>query len=194
MDKNKIIIIVLIAVIAVLAVGVFSLSNHQKVDTEVKISVDKPVYEGDSIKIKLTDANGTGINDETVNITVTDKDDTNSYYSVKTNKKGVAKFKMDKKPGKYSVNCSYGGNDNYSASSAVKKIKIKKEVVQAETSQDSSDDYVYSAQDGRNVKASGEWSTDSTGNRIYKYQGEDGVLYEKYYDSNGNEINPNDYY
>lgn len=201
MEKNRILIVVIIAVIAILAIGIFmGMSNTHKIDTNLTINADSPIYEGDSIKIKLTDLNNTPISNQTVNVTITDKDNTSEYYSVVTNAKGVAKLKLDKDKGKYKINCTYGGNENYTGNSTVKKIKIEKEVVEAQTSSSSSssssgsDGYTYSAQKGGYVKNSGQWSSDSGGNSIYSYKGGDGVIYERYYDSNGKEISTEDYY
>ena len=63
-----------------------------------------------------------------------------------------------------------------------------------QNSKSSGDEYVYSAQKGGYVKASGQYDTDSQGNGIYSYQGSDGVIYEQYYDSNGNPISSEEYY
>ena len=199
MDKNKIILIAIIAVIAVLAIGVFmGMSNTSKMDTKLTIKADSPIYEGDSIKIMLTDLNNTPIANQTVNVTITDKDNSSAYYSVVTNAKGVGKLKLDKDKGKYSINCTYSGNENYTGNSTVKKIKIQEEVVETQTSSSSSSGsdsgYTYSAQKGGYVKNSGQWESDSSGNSIYSYKGSDGVLYERYYDSNGKEIDTEDYY
>lgn len=64
----------------------------------------------------------------------------------------------------------------------------------SKNSENSGDEYVYSQQKGDYVKASGQYETDSKGNGIYSYQGSDGVIYENYYDSNGNPISSEEYY
>ena len=197
MEKNKLLIIGLIVVIAILAVGIFmAFSDNAKMDTKLKIKAETPIHEGDTIKVKLTDLNNTPIANQTVNITITDKDNTSSYYSVVTNAKGVGKLKLEKGVGKYKINCTYGGNENYTGNTIIKKIKIEEEVVEEaqSSSYSSSDDYVYSPQHGRYVKSSGEWRSDQSGNDVYTYQGDDGVLYERYYDSNGREIPANEYF
>ena len=199
MDRNKLIIAGLIVVIVILAIGVFmAMPGTAKENTKLTVKAESPIHEGDTINIKLTDGNNTPIANQTVNVTITDKNNASSYYSVVTNAKGVGKLKLDKSEGKYSINCTYGGNENYTGNSTVKKIKIEKEV--AETSSSSSsgssgdDGYTYSPQAGKSIKNSGQWDTDSNGNSIYSYKGDDGVLYERYYDSNGKEIDPNEYY
>ncbi len=133
-DKNKIIIIALIAVIAVLLVGIVSIMHdgQDKQGTNITFKSKSTLTEGDSIKVKLTDSNGTSLSNQTVNITITDKDKSNSYYSVVTNEKGIGTLKLDKSPGKYKVTVSYGGSDNYSACNSSKTITVEEEVVEAE--------------------------------------------------------------
>ena len=58
----------------------------------------------------------------------------------------------------------------------------------------SNDEYVYSEQKGGYIKASGQYDKDAQGNTIYSYQGSDGVIYERYYDSSGREISSEEYY
>lgn len=200
-NRNIIIILVVIIVVLAAAVGVALLNpTTAKESTKVKITSDKEQYEGGELSIKLTDLNKTPISKEIVNITVTDNkgkvvvDDV-----VKTNSKGKAKLDLDLKKGKYEVNVSYGGNENYTGCNATQKLTVKEEVVEAQTasyseSSGSSDEYVYSPQAEQYYKASGQWDKDDAGNDVYTYQGDDGVLYQRYYDSNGKEISPEDYY
>lgn len=157
MDDKKIIII-LVAVIAVLAVavGVMFMQQNAPEPTIVKITSDKSQYEGGELSISLTDSNKTVIAKEIVNVTVTNSkgkvvvDDV-----VKTNSKGKAKLELDLKKGKYTVNVTYGGNENYTGNNTTQKLTIKeKEVVQTQSSSSSSssasssDTYVEREEDG----------------------------------------------
>ena len=157
MDDKKIIII-LVAVIAVLAVavGVMFMQQNAPEPTMVKITSDKSQYEGGELSISLTDLNKTGIGKEIVNVTVTNSkgkvvvDDV-----VKTNSQGKAKLELDLKKGKYTVNVTYGGNENYTGNNTTQKLTIKeKEVVQTQSSSSSSssasssDTYVEREEDG----------------------------------------------
>lgn len=141
--ENRNIIIILVAVIIVLAIvagAMFLQSGNAKEPTKVKITSDKEQYEGGKLKIQLTDLNKTPISKEIVNITITNKkgkvvvDDV-----VKTDSKGNAKLDLDLKKGKYKVNVSYGGNENYSAVNTTQKLTIKEKVKtkQIETSSNS---------------------------------------------------------
>ena len=186
--EKKNMMIILLAVIVVIAVvaGVMLLNpTTAKEPTKIKIASDNEQYENEGeLSIMLTDLNKTPISKEVINITI-------------TNNKGNLVLKLKK--GKYKVNITYEGNGNFTGNNTTQKLTIKeKEVVESEStsssSGSSSDDYVYSPQKGDYIKTSGQMDTDSHGNSIYSYQGDDGVIYEKYYDSNGNPISTEDYY
>ena len=139
MDKNKLVIAVLIVVVLALAAGVFlSLPGHAKQDTQVIITCNSTLHEGDEVYVKLMDLNKTPIENQTVNVTITDNDNVDSSYSVLTNAKGVGKLKLDKVVGNYSINCTYAGNEKYDGNSTVKDISIEKEVVEAQVESSSS--------------------------------------------------------
>jgi hypothetical protein len=149
-------------VIVILAAAIgFILFNptNAKEPTKIKITSDKEQYEGGKLKIKLTDLNKTPISKEIVNITVTNKkgkvvvDDV-----VKTDSKGKAKLDLNLKKGKYKVNVTYSGNENYTGNNTTQKLKIKEEEKVEETQPASqSDTYVertegnlqYGYKDGR---------------------------------------------
>ena len=134
MDRNKIIILVLIVVIAALLVGIMAtMPNFNKMDTKLAFKSNATLTEGDSLKIKLTDGNGTALANQTVNVTIVNKDKSKDYHSVETNDKGIGTIKIDKKPGKYNVTVSYAGNDHYKGCNATKNINIKEKVVEAQT-------------------------------------------------------------
>ena len=140
--ENRNIIIILVAVILVLAciLGVMFLQPNAKQATKIKITSDKSQYEGGDLSIQLTDKNKTPISKEVVNVTITNsKGKVVVDNVVKTNSKGNAKLDLHLKKGKYDVNVSYGGNENYSGDSAAQKLTIKKEAPKATESVSSSD-------------------------------------------------------
>ena len=134
--ENKNIIIILLVIIVILAAVIgFMLLNPTvaKEPTKIKITSDKEQYAGGKLSITLTDLNKTPLSKEIVNITITNKkgkvvvDDV-----VKTNSKGKAKLDLNLKKGKYKVNVSYGGNENYTGDNTTQKLTIKeKKVVEA---------------------------------------------------------------
>ncbi|MBR3141222.1 MAG: carboxypeptidase regulatory-like domain-containing protein [Methanobrevibacter sp.] len=144
MDNDKIIIIALIAIIALLCVGMLAMMipNFNKESADLKITSASDLKEGDSLKIKLTDANGAAISNQNVNITITDENQTTDYHSVVTDSNGVGNLKLEKGPGKYDVTVSYAGNDKYTGCNDTKKITIAEEE-QQETSSSSSSRSAY---------------------------------------------------
>ena len=135
--ENKNIIIILLVIIVVLAAAIgFILLNptHAKEPTKIKITSDKEQYKGGKLKIQLSDLNKTPLSKEVVNIKITNKNGKVVVDDVvKTDSKGKAKLDLKLKKGKYKVNVSYGGNENYTGNSTIQKLTIKeKKVVEAE--------------------------------------------------------------
>ena len=138
-NKNKLIIIALIAIILAFLVGIFvSMPNFSKTDSQLEIIGNDTLAEGSNLQIKLTDANGTGLSNQTVKITFTDKDNSTSDYSVVTNDEGVGELKIDKTAGEYDINVAYDGNDGYNGCNATKKITVEKEEPTSSSSDSSS--------------------------------------------------------
>lgn len=161
MDRNKLIIIGLIIVIVALVAAIgLAMPNVSKQDTNLTFKSGASINEGDSIKIHLTDVNGTPLDNQTVNITVTNEDKSKDYHSVVTDEKGLASFKIDKKAGKYEVALDYGGNEKYNGCNATQSLKIKEvaeaEVAASEDYSSTNDDYSSSNEDYRpDVDSSG---------------------------------------
>lgn len=139
MEQQKIIIIALIVIIAALLVGMVAMMpNLTKKESNLNFKGNSTIAEGGSLKVKLTDDSGNPIVGQTVNVTITDKNKANSYYSVETNDEGVGTLKLDKDKGKYTVTVTYDGNNDFKGCNATKKITIKEKVEEAEQSSSSS--------------------------------------------------------
>ena len=135
-NKNLIIILLVIIVILAAAIGFVLLNpTSAKEPTKIKITSDKEQYEGGELSIQLTDLNKTPLSKEVVNITITNSKGKVIFDDVvKTNSKGKAKIDLDLKKGKYKVNVTYGGNENYTGNNTTQKLTIKEEVVETESS------------------------------------------------------------
>ena len=132
MDKDKIIICVLVAIVIVLLVALVAIMPYaNKQNTNLTFVNGQELNEGDSIQIKLTDANGTALGNQTVNITVTDKNMASDHHSVVTNDEGIGILKLDKSAGEYNVTISYGGNDKYLNCSSTQQFTVKKTVTES---------------------------------------------------------------
>lgn len=159
-DKNIIMILVIVIVILAAVIGIAILHPFDsKEPCKIKITSNKTLTEGESLSVKLTDLNKTAIPKQNVNITVTNaKGKVVADKVVKTDSKGKAKMDLKLKKGKYNVNVTYGGNENYTGNNTTQKLTIKEEEkVVASQPTSSSDTYVersdgtltYGYKDGR---------------------------------------------
>ena len=147
MNRNKVIFGGAIAIIAILSVGmVMAVSDTNKTATKLTIKAKSPIHEGDKIKIRLADANNTPISKQNVSVKIEDADKKPTWYSVVTNKNGVAKLKLDKGPGNYKIKCKFKGNDKYNGTYESKKITIE-EIVEETEEEDPGAFYSEQAQD-----------------------------------------------
>lgn len=139
-NKNIIIILAVIAVILAVIAGVmFMQSGHGKEASKIKIVSDKSQDVGGTLKIQLTDMNKTALSKEKVNIIVVNKKGKVVVNeTVKTDMKGKAKLDLDLKKGTYTVNVTYGGNDNYTGNSTSQKLTLKEKVQETQSSDVSS--------------------------------------------------------
>lgn len=127
------IICVLVAIVIVLLVALAAIiPQANKQNTILTFENGHEFNEGDSIQIKLTDANGTALVNKTVNVTITDGNKASYYYSVVTNDKGIGTLKLDKNAGEYNVTLSYDGNNDYKSCNETQKITIKEKATQTE--------------------------------------------------------------
>jgi len=154
-QKHIIIILLIVVVVLAAAMAVMILSPFDaKADTKLTIKSNDTLHEGDKFKVKLTDINGTGISNQTVNVTLKDSDGQTSYFSVVTNSKGIGTLKLDKSAGNYTVNCTYGGNDKYTGNTTFQKLTIE-EIVEEPAYEEST---VSSSNSGSNSD-DGYWET-----------------------------------
>lgn len=140
-NKNIIIILLIVIVILAAAIGVVLFNQATAKDPAVlKITSEKKLEEGKDLSVKLTDTASNPIQNEIVNVKITDKNGKAVVDDVvKTNSKGNAKLNLDLKKGKYDVNVTYDGNDNFTGANDTQKLTVKeKEVAQAESSQSQS--------------------------------------------------------
>ena len=154
MDRNKMIILAIIAVIAIVLIGLaVVMPGFGKEKSNVTIKSNDTVSQGESIEIELTDVNGTPIDNETVNVTMTDENGTEEInVEVVTDDEGVAEVEIDdeQEAGNYTVECTFEGNDNFTEDTVTQEIEIvEEEVVEEDTSEDVDDGAFYSGQAGR---------------------------------------------
>lgn len=174
MDRNKIIILALIIIIIAFIIGMVAIMpGFGKETTNLTIKSNDTISQGDSVKIELTDMNGTPIDNETVNVTIKDDKGDVEHKSAVTNDDGIAKVKIEE-PGNYTVNCTFEGNDNFTENTTTQEVEVVEDVADDSSSSDDSgmdDDpgAFYSAQEGR-VIYTGEVHDAPDGHR-YKHLG-----------------------
>lgn len=174
MERNKIIIIAIVAVIAVLLIGLaVVMPGFGKEKANVTIKSNDTISQGESIEIELKDVNGTPIENETVNVTLKDENGTEDVkVEVVTDDVGVAEVEVDEEQeaGNYTVECTFEGNDNFTEDTATQEIEIVEEdVFEEDTPEDIDYGAFYSEQQGR-IIYTGEIHDGPDGHR-YKHLG-----------------------
>ena len=199
MDRNKLIIIGLVIVIVALGVVAASMmfNNSSSQSTIVKIMGKGSFEQGDKLTVKLSDSNGTGLEDEKLHIVVIDKKGKEVFKkSVLTNSKGKAHVDLDLSKGKYKVNVTFDGNDNYTGNSTQKSIKIKEKIVKTELVSSESQSEVSSTEPSYSEPSSSEEDPyggmyeeyeDEHGDTVHQFNWGDGSV-EKDYDDGYYEI------
>ena len=120
MNKNIIIAILIIIIIAVGAVLIFGHSND-KTETQINFLNNNTVKNGEQVKFELKDASGNPIAGETVNLTYNN----NEKYSVITDSSGRGYLTINgENAGNYDIVANYGGSDKYKACTAKVTITV----------------------------------------------------------------------
>ena len=180
---------VILVLAAVLGVMFFQSANAKKT-SEIKITSNKTLYEGDNLSVKLTDSNKTAISNQTVKITIADKNGkVVANKSVKTNSKGKAKMDLDLKKGKYVVDVDYNGNKDYSPSHGSYNLNVEAVTATRSAGEIKSMEYTeHSPTFGnyRIIESQQELGVIETSNGEYFVLAGDGYYTYGGHDSNGN--------
>ena len=156
MNKRKISVIFAIILIFAVLVTMSCLSAGLfKSDSEIKVLTNKTLNQDEKFIVQLN-GQGQNLTNKTVHFKLIDKKGHAKDYNATTNKNGKAKLKLkDVKPGTYTVNVSFDGDDKFNGANATQKIKVKKVVVEqpAETQQTAEESYSesYQSSEGNEV-------------------------------------------
>ena len=139
MNNDKIIIALVVVLIVVLAAGILLLNpSHAKVDSRTIVTSNSTLHDGDNFTIRLTDLNNTPIANQRVNITIIDANGGKNPQAVTTDANGEGKLQLNGlTPGEYTMNVTYGGNDNYTVCNTTQKLTMEKKVVHETVNQQS---------------------------------------------------------
>lgn len=155
MDYNKIIIALVIIIVAFLMAG-FLMFNPLKSDTRIDIVSDNSLFDGDNFVVKLSDAKGAPISNESVNIVITDANGNQNPQRVITGADGRGILQLNGlTPGNYVITVQYEGNAQYKGFNTSQNVEIKelKTVSSTTSSQSSSSSSSY---DINNLPASND--------------------------------------
>ena len=125
MNRNIILAILIVVVIAVVGIFVFNPgSGDAKLNTQINFLSESTLQNGDQIQIELKDVQGNAIANEVVNFTYS-ANGQQEKYSVLTNDQGQAFLVLSNEDaGDHQVTVSFDGNDKYNPCSASQTITI----------------------------------------------------------------------
>lgn len=119
MNKNIIIAILVIIIIAVGAAMIFG--QNGKTDTKINFINNDTLQNGEQLQFQLNDTKGKAISGQTVNITFNGKE----KYSITTDQNGKGYLTISgKNAGNYDVVADYKGSDKYNGCTAKVTINI----------------------------------------------------------------------
>ena len=183
MNKNIIIALIIIIVIAIVGVFAFTQGNNGgKIDTQINIISNATMQNGDEIQFELKDVNGNIIAGEQVNITFTN-DENNQTFTVVTDTQGKGYLLLENEaPGDRVVIVKYAGSDKYNGFEAQKSITIEEGASDSTPSASNNESSVSTQQNtNQNSTSSSDSSSSSSSNSNLHYDSE----YNFYYDDNG---------
>lgn len=169
----SIIVIILISMLVILCFG-SNFSSIFKQETDLTITSNSTLNNGDNFTVKLTDSDGELIANKTICISLTDDEGNVNNLNVTTNEKGIASFGINANSGNYSAKCVFLGDDNYDSSNVTHKVSIVNRVVSLDSSSDGqSQTYSYGSNgsySGSSSYSNGPWRTWINGG--YEYMSE----------------------
>ncbi len=125
MNKNVIIAILIIIIIAVVGIFGFGLLDG-KTGTQINFVSGDHIKNGESVTVELKDSNGKAITNQIVNFTYNENNKAEKF-SVYTDSQGKAYLNFaGEKEGQYEISASYGGNDTLKPCTASQKITVVK--------------------------------------------------------------------
>lgn len=134
MEDTKKGFIIVIAIVIVASLAIFAAFSMGLMKSDTKVNMAGNSFTQDE-KLVVTLKNESGyIKNKTIHFKFINKKGKVNEYSVKTNGKGEAKLALKEiKPGTYTVNVSFEGDDMNKPSNQSKQIEVKEAVEQQES-------------------------------------------------------------
>lgn len=126
MDYNKIIYILVVVFIVLLIAGfaVFS-TGFAKKDSAINVTSTNTLNDGDYFSIQLSDAKGSPLANQVVNITIIDVNGSENHQQVTTDESGKGMLQLNGlTPNEYTFSITYGGNGDYKGCNSTIKVTI----------------------------------------------------------------------
>ena len=180
MNKNIIIAILVVIIIAAVAAFVFTQPPAQtdgKLNTDIKFLSGDTLKNGDQIQFELKDRQGNAVAGQIVNITYN-----NEKYSVVTDNSGKAFLTIaGESAGKYDVTVDYKGNDKYNGCTAKTTVTVEEGTSTAAAANSSANSTASTVQYNNVSASSSSGSAQQATSSQFYYDADLNV----YYDSNG---------
>lgn len=129
MNKNVIIAILIILIIAVIGVSIFAhpqTTTNGKTNTEITVLSNSKLKNGDIFEFQLKDLTGKPVANQTVNMTYKGDDAKNENYSIRTDNDGKGYLVITGEgEGEHSITLTYGGNNQFNGCTANQIITIE---------------------------------------------------------------------
>lgn len=156
MEYNKIIILLVVVLIAIVAVGALFLTNPMKQDSKIDVITNTTLHTGSAFLVKLTDLNNASIANESLSIVILDNSgNVVLKKSVDTNDNGEASLELvNISEGNYSVNITFDGNDEFKSCSILHRMELTNlmaDVISQDASVPVDTGAFYSEQAGRTI-------------------------------------------
>lgn len=194
MDNNKLIIALIVILIVMIAAGIFLLNpGHAKVDSRIIVTSNSTLHDGDNFTIRLTDLNNTPIANQRVNITIIDANGGKNPQAVTTDANGDGKLQLNGLTlGNYTVNVTYGGNDNYTVCNTTQRLQMTEKVTpQASTTSTSSSKNYDDGYWETSMDADFEYHTEYYSDGNFRQYDRSGRLVGSSYDADQYEVGSN---
>ena len=124
--KTRDIVLICMTIIILLIAGIFILSNlNSAEDTTLTITSNSTLNEGGYIGFKLTDANGSAIPKQIIEINFDYQNGTEETFRLRTNSNGECRLE-DLISGNFTIDAKFNGTKKYKESTAHQDLTVNK--------------------------------------------------------------------
>ena len=125
MENEKIIIILLVVILALLASAFMLFGPFLGKDVEMTVTTPATLYDGDNFGISLKSSDGNPVANAVVDVTIIDEKGEKNTKTITTDKNGEGFLQLNGlTPGKYNIELAYSGGNGYKSSTASHTIEM----------------------------------------------------------------------